>query len=189
MERKICKNNLALGLLCFQLPEQSDDDSNVTFFAVYFWYRFYSRPLVLASHGNSVFLETAAAMLLPGEEPVLRQTQRTKANTIETYKEPGISVTFMGYCFNQFWCLPSFVTCNTFLFLYFKNFTFSIVGDLQCSVNFCCTAKWPSHNYIYTFFFSYYPHHVSSQVTRYTSLCYTAGSHCLSIPKAIVCIC
>ena len=31
--------------------------------------------------------------------------------------------------------------------------------DLQCSVNFCCTAKWPTHIYvyiyIYTFFFSH----------------------------------
>ena len=26
---------------------------------------------------------------------------------------------------------------------------FLILVDLQCSVNFCCTAKWPSHTYIY----------------------------------------
>ena len=30
-------------------------------------------------------------------------------------------------------------------------------------------------------------HHVPSQVTRSSSLCYTAGAHCLSIPNAIVC--
>ena len=28
-------------------------------------------------------------------------------------------------------------------------------------------------------------HHVASQVTRHSSLCYTEGSHCLSTPNAI----
>ena len=31
-------------------------------------------------------------------------------------------------------------------------------------------------------------HPVPSQVIRYSSLCYTVGSHCLSTPNAIVCI-
>ena len=35
--------------------------------------------------------------------------------------------------------------------------------------------------HIHTFFFSNYP---PSQVTRYSSLCYIAGSHCLSTPNA-----
>ena len=50
-------------------------------------------------------------------------------------------------------------------FKYFKIFIFSIVVDLQCSVNFYCTAKWPSHTHTHThththahiFFFSHYP--------------------------------
>ena len=53
---------------------------------------------------------------------------------------------------------------------------------LQCSVNFCCTAMWPSHTYIYTFFFSHYP--PSFSITSdyiYSSLCYAAGSHLNSI--------
>ena len=32
-----------------------------------------------------------------------------------------------------------------------------IILDLRCSVNFCFTAKWPSHTHIYIFFFSHPP--------------------------------
>ena len=32
---------------------------------------------------------------------------------------------------------------------FFYDFYFSIIVDVQCSVNFYCTAKWPSHTYIY----------------------------------------
>ena len=37
----------------------------------------------------------------------------------------------------------------TFIHVFKKFF---ITVDLQCSVNFCCTAKWPSHTYIYMLF-------------------------------------
>ena len=40
---------------------------------------------------------------------------------------------------------------------FFKIFIFSIIVDLQCSVNFCYTAKWPSHTYIYILFLTYPP--------------------------------
>ena len=46
---------------------------------------------------------------------------------------------------------------------YFNIFCFPIIIDLQCSVNFCCTAKWQSYIYIYTYIyinvysFSHYP--------------------------------
>ena len=47
---------------------------------------------------------------------------------------------------------------------------------LQCSVNCCYTAKCPSHTYIFIHYFSHIIfHHVLLQVTRYSSLCYTAG--------------
>ena len=88
-----------------------------------------------------------------------------------------------------------------FLFLKKYDFNFSFIVDLQCSVNFYCTSKWPSHIYIYLYiyihiyiyththsFLHIILHHVPSQVTRYSSLCYTAGSHCFSTPNAIVCI-
>ena len=43
--------------------------------------------------------------------------------------------------------------------------------------------------YIYILSFSHlFLHHIPSQVTRYSSLRYTAGSHCLSSLNAIVCI-
>ena len=42
---------------------------------------------------------------------------------------------------------------------------------------------------LYTLSFFYFTiHHILLQVIRYSSLCYTAGSHCLSISNAIVCI-
>ena len=70
-------------------------------------------------------------------------------------------------------------------------FIFSHIFDLECFVNFYSTAKWPSHThththiYIYIHSFSYIIfHHVPSQATGYTSLCYTARSYCLSTPNA-----
>ena len=49
---------------------------------------------------------------------------------------------------------------------------------IHSSVNFYYTAKWLSHTYVYSF--SHITlHHVPSQVTRYSTFCYAAGSHCL----------
>ena len=47
---------------------------------------------------------------------------------------------------------------------------------------------WFYHTTMGTPFFHIIFHHVSSQVTGYSFPCYTAGSHCLSVPNAIVCI-
>ena len=73
---------------------------------------------------------------------------------------------------------------NFFLF-FGKIFIFSVIVDLQCSVNFCYTEKWLSYIYIYTHThthsFSHIHiifHRVSSQVTRYSSLYYTVGPDC-----------
>ena len=83
--------------------------------------------------------------------------------------------------------------CSKGIF-YFMIFIFSIIVDLQCSVNFCCKVT-QSHTYIYIYIYIYMHsfshiilHCVLSQVTRYRSLCYSAGSHRLSTPNAIVCI-
>ena len=73
-------------------------------------------------------------------------------------------------------------------FFYFIIFIFSIMVDLHCSVNFYYTEMWHSHTYRHSSFSHIILHHVPSQVTGHSSLCYTAGSHCLSISKAIVCI-
>ena len=40
---------------------------------------------------------------------------------------------------------------QTSIFFFFKICIFSIIVDLQGSVNFCCTAKWLSHTYISIF--------------------------------------
>jgi len=63
------------------------------------------------------------------------------------------------------------------------------MGELQCYVYFCCIAKWPSHIYTHTHYFSHTIfHHSLSQETGYSSLCYTVGPHCLSIPNVVDCI-
>ena len=50
------------------------------------------------------------------------------------------------------------------------------------------TTHTNTHTYIYTYFSYIILHHFPSQVTRYSSLCYTAGCHFLSTPNAVVCI-
>ena len=64
---------------------------------------------------------------------------------------------------------------------------------LQCYVSFCCTAKWMSYTYTYIPSLlglppSPSPSHPSrsSQGTELSSLCYTAGSHQLSILQMVV---
>ena len=60
---------------------------------------------------------------------------------------------------------------------------FSIIAGLQFS-----TVQ-QSDPDIHTYIHSFFSHYQSpSQVTRYSSQCYTAESHCLSTPNAIVCI-
>ena len=71
------------------------------------------------------------------------------------------------------------------LFYLKKNFNWNIV-DLQCCVNFYCTAKWFSYTYILLHILFHYG---LSQDIEYSSLCYTVGPCCLSILYIIVCIC
>ena len=70
-------------------------------------------------------------------------------------------------------------------------FIISIIVGLQCSVISYCIAKWPSLTHTHTlthivfFTLSSMFHH---KWLGNSSLCYTAGSHRLSTPHAIVCI-
>ena len=71
--------------------------------------------------------------------------------------------------------------------LFFNLFYWRIV-DLQCSVSFCCLAKWFSYTYTYILFHILF-HDGLSQDIEYSSLCYKVGPCCLSILYVIVCIC
>ena len=66
-------------------------------------------------------------------------------------------------------------------------FIFSIIVGLQCSFNYLLYSKvTQSYIHLYTFFSHIILHHAPSQVIRYSSQSYTAGSHCLSISIAVV---
>ena len=71
---------------------------------------------------------------------------------------------------------PSKDRCFFFLLMIF---IFSIIAGLQHSVNFLLHSKvTQSHIHVYILFSHIIFHRVPSQVTRYSSQCYTAGSHC-----------
>ena len=68
----------------------------------------------------------------------------------------------------------SFLFNNDFYFFHYSCFT------VFCQFSPIQQGDPVSHTYIHSFFSHY---HAPSQVTRYSSKCYTAGSHCLSICK------
>ena len=81
---------------------------------------------------------------------------------------------------------------NLFYFVFLVIFIFSTIVDLQCSVNFYCMAKWPSHIYRYVYiyiymtlyinkvFSSHYPPSCSSTNDWIQFSVLYRGSHCLS---------
>ena len=86
---------------------------------------------------------------------------------------------------SSLWDSCNFTTLSALFFFILRFLNFSIIVDLQCPVNFYCTAKVTQLSvcvcvYIYTYFFSHIIlHHVLLQGTGYNSLCYREGSHCL----------
>ena len=73
------------------------------------------------------------------------------------------------------WPLTQSRRCVWFWFGFFNSCYWSVV-DLQCCVDFCCTAKWLSFNYI---LFRILFYNGLSQRVEYSSLCSTAGPCCL----------
>ena len=70
-----------------------------------------------------------------------------------------------------------------FYYFYFFHYSWFIL--------FCQFLQYSkvTQSHIHIHYFSHIIlHHVPSQVTIYSSLCYTAWSHCLTTPNAIVCI-
>ena len=73
------------------------------------------------------------------------------------------------------------------MFYVFPEYFFNCIVDLQCCINYCCTAKWLIYTYIYILFHILF-HYGLSQDIEYSSLCYTVGPCCSSILYIIVCI-
>ena len=74
---------------------------------------------------------------------------------------------------------------ENFRSLFFKiYFIEQFTVDLQCCINFFCTAKWFSYVNMYIIF-----HYGLSWDIEYSSLCYTVGPRCSSILCIMVCIC
>ena len=86
---------------------------------------------------------------------------------------PTISSSATPYSF----CLQSFPQSGSFP----KSQLFTPGGQSIGAFSFCCTAKWISYMYTYTpLFWISFPFR-SPQGIEESSLCYTAGSHWLSV--------
>ena len=64
-----------------------------------------------------------------------------------------------------------------------RDWTHNLMVPIQ--IHFCWAMMGTP---IYILFSHFILHHVPTKVVRYSSLCCTAGSHCISTPNAIVCI-
>ena len=82
------------------------------------------------------------------------------------------------------WIFVSSIVRNFLIWFNFWKFYWSIF-DLQCCVNFYCTAQWlhDTHTHIYIIF-----HYGFSWDIEYSSLCYPVGPCCLSSKQLYTCV-
>ena len=85
-------------------------------------------------------------------------------------------------CFPPHYKLNQIFCGNKFFFQFISYWN---LVEVQCHVNYYCTAEWLSYTHIYIHYFCILVHCGLSQDIEYSSLCYTAGLCCL----AIICIC
>ena len=93
--------------------------------------------------------------------------------------------------------LPPFLATNWYSFFsssvcvlgeWVVFFFYQSVVDLQCSANFCCTAKWPIHTCIYTFFFVFFSFIIFPRGLDTVPLCSAIVPCSLSFLQVAVCI-
>ena len=94
---------------------------------------------------------------------VAHTTAHSNGRSLTHWARPGLKPA-------SSWILVTFVTAEPWweleeYFYFLKNIFIRV--DLQCSINFYCTAKWPSYTYIYMHSFSHIIfHYVPSQMIR-----------------------
>ena len=161
------------------------DDSGV-YFCASSWSTVLQRLSLLCKTAPSPLLSTHGS---PEQTCPVPPPPRTNGE-----EEPELTLEIQEY-FKKIWVGISVIwgisgAPYTELNLYksiFLNLFYSSIVDLQCCVNFYCTAKWFS--YIYTHLLHILFHYGLSQDIEYSSLCCIVGPCCLSILYIIVCIC
>ena len=98
--------------------------------------------------------------------------------SVETGDIWELSLLSLQFCFE----LKTILKIKAILFISKTIFYWSIV-DLQCCVNFCCTAKWVSYIYIYIYIYIFFFIFFSIMIyPRILNIC------CLSILYVTACI-
>jgi len=96
-----------------------------------------------------------------------------------------VFLNFISFLTNDIIHLETYVQVYFIIFPLWLIYHVLSISSVQQSDPVIYIYDFFSHHHIYSFS-HIIPYRVPSQVTRYSSLCYTAGSHCLSTPNAIV---
>ena len=107
----------------------------------------------------------------------------------ERYHGPGMWAGGWGMGFFGLFTYVFFVCLHIFIFLKNKYFSWGMIVDSQCCVNYCCTAKWFRSTFIYILCLNILFHCGLSWDINQSSSCLTVGPRYLSIPYIALCIC